>query len=82
MTDSSVPDSIEALRHAQASVILSALDDWLRAAPAREVRFTRDSDGVFRVVLVDSRESRGESLRDACGQVCTVLLLDMGEVTP
>ena len=68
-------DSVEAMRHAQASVILSALDDWLRGAPGREVRFTRDGEG-FRVVLASDRTSRGESLRDAAAQATTVLLVD------
>lgn len=71
-------DSIEAMRHAQASVILSALDDYLRGKPDREVRLTYSPVDGFHVSLHDQRESRGESLRDAAAQATTVLMVDAG----
>jgi hypothetical protein len=77
MPNRTVPDdTIEALRAAQSSVILATLDDYLRAAPGRELRVTYDPLLGFRVRLVDQRESLGESLRDAAAQVATVLMLD------
>jgi hypothetical protein len=76
MTKQTVPDdTVEAMRHAQATVILSALDDFLRAAPGREIRIRRDEDGV-RVALLEAHTSRGESLRDAAAQATTVLLVE------
>jgi hypothetical protein len=69
-------ESIEAMRHAQASVILSTLDDYLRGAPGRELRVTYDALLGFRVRLVQERESVGESLRDAAAQATTVLLVE------
>jgi hypothetical protein len=68
-------DSVEAMRQAQSSVILSALDDFLRGKPDREVRLSYSPIDGFHVELREYQESRGESLRDACGQVCTVLLM-------
>ncbi|HEX4337723.1 MAG TPA: hypothetical protein VH062_17535 [Polyangiaceae bacterium] len=64
--------------HAQASIILSALDDFLRASPGREIRITHDFENGFAVTLRESHVSRGESLRDAAAQVAQVLLLDGG----
>jgi hypothetical protein len=84
MTNRTVPetDTIEAMRHAQSSAIIAILDDWLRAAPDREICISYDALTGVRVALRDERTSRGESLQDAAAQVCTVLMVDRGEVTP
>jgi hypothetical protein len=71
-------ETVEAMRHAQASVIIATLDDYLRGAPGRELRVTYDALLGFRVRLVQERESLGESLRDAAAQCTTVLLVDGG----
>jgi hypothetical protein len=72
-----VPDDYEAsVLGAQASVILSALDGWLRGAPGRIITMVHElGDGIV-VTLHETHTSRGESLRDAAAQVATVAALE------
>jgi len=73
---------LEASLHAQATLVLGAFDDYLRAAPDREVRITFSLEHGFRVALHEEHVSRGDSLRDAAAQVAQVLILDAGGVSP
>ncbi|HEX4336269.1 MAG TPA: hypothetical protein VH062_10175 [Polyangiaceae bacterium] len=68
--------------HAQATIVLSALDDYLRTAPDREVRISYSLEHGFRVALHEQHVSHGDSLRDAAAQVAQVLVLDAGAVSP
>ena len=76
MTDSSVPDSIAAMRAAQADRILTALEAYLTGGTGvRRVVLERSPAG-FLVTLTDERPSLGSDLTDACAQAATVVNLD------
>ena len=63
----------------QALAILSSLERWCIAGPARGFRVAR-VDGRWQASLieVDRRTAGGESLTDALGQVAQVAALEVG----
>ena len=80
MTTLTIHEPDDAVGHAQATLILAVLGDWLASAPGRRLTVVHTVEDGWTATLHEAHAAKGDGFRDVLAQLATPIAVEAGPV--